>query len=201
MNTFFPTLQLFFESGQSCTIDGGQISTTAIGLDPELYFRLTDCTHEKQGRIIKSPLPVKFVPSSIGLVIREAVIARRTSIAVKPAIRSDRDRLKSPQLLPYIPSASITEETHIVVGLRIHGMRKMAYIWAKTKSPSEASGVNWADVRILGMRTDVPPPYLGFPGRIMRSGEEAEVVLTHSMIRQPDGEDFEDLWKPAYSWC
>ncbi|KAF1840392.1 uncharacterized protein K460DRAFT_389935 [Cucurbitaria berberidis CBS 394.84] len=177
MNTFFPTLQLFFESGLSCTIDGTRLPGATVGLDPRLRFRLTDCTHEEDGCIIRSTLPEKFASSGTGLVIREACIAQRTSIVVKLVESEDRT-ISSPSP----PLATIAQESHTVVGLRLEGMSKMAYIWAKAKSPSGSKGKTWGDVRIAGLRKDVPAPLLGYPEGTMKPGSQATVVVKESMI-------------------
>jgi hypothetical protein len=176
MNTFFPTLQLFFESGRSCTIEGGGLPDAAIGLDPELRFKLTDCAHEEDGRITQSTLPERFASSGTGLVVREVLIAHRTSIALKPAhhgsIMSPGSTVSSTTNLK-----RITTGTHTVVGLRLKGMSGMAFVWVKT--PGEKT---WGNVRIAGLRDDVPvPPFLG---QTTKPGCQTTVVVKESLIRK-----------------
>lgn len=175
MNTFFPTLQLFFESGLSCTLDGGSLANAVIGLDPQLRFRLTDCTYEEDGRITKTVRPDKFVGSSAGIAIKEAVIAQRVSIAVS--------RLEQAGRLPSSrqPSAKILKEEHIVVGLRLEGMSRMAYIWAKVRSQSGHDEKTWGDVRIAGLRKDIPYPCFGFPLSVMKPGGQVQQVTKFSL--------------------
>ncbi|KAH6879111.1 hypothetical protein BKA58DRAFT_378651 [Alternaria rosae] len=176
MNTFFPALQLFFESGSSCTIDCGRFPDASLGLDPALRFRLTDCAHEEEGRVVNSILPRRFAHSGTGLVIQEAVIAQRTSIVFKKLLYPQKVQLWRPGI---VVQPKITKEVHTVVGLRLRGMNKTAYIWAKTAVPS--GGRVWGDVRSSGLRDDVPVP-------ILPSVEEGEpgaqrvVVIKDSLI-------------------
>ncbi|KAF2679281.1 hypothetical protein K458DRAFT_117486 [Lentithecium fluviatile CBS 122367] len=179
MNTFFPTLQLFFESGRSCTIEGGQLSNAAVGLDPQLRFRLTDITHEEDGRLIKTTLPEKLVGPSPSIAILEATIACRTSVAVKQT---------SPEygqvLSPTQPRADILQEKHMVVGLRLEGMKRMGYLWAREATDTPSSGQKtWGDMRVTGLRDDIPVPFFGFPQKKTKFGGEMAVVEKRSMIR------------------
>jgi hypothetical protein len=179
MNTFFPTLQLFFESGRSCTIDGSGLPDAAIGLDPELRFKLTDCSHEEDGRITQSTLPERFASSGTGLVVREVLIAHRTSIALKVLPGS-----------PASPESSITRittEIHTVVGLRLKGMSSMAFVWAK--APGEKT---WGNVRIAGLRNDVPVP--SFLGQTTKLGSQTTVVVKESLIRKDTEKDVNGDW-------
>ena len=157
MNTFFPTLQLFFESGLSCTIAASRMANVTVGLDPKLRFRLTDCSHEEDGQIIKTTLSEKFARAGTGIMVREAVIAQRTSIAVAP-IGMNTTSTSSPLAHPH--AASITHQVHTVVGLRLDGMSSMAYIWAKCSTPNSNQHTSWDAVRIAGLRDDVPCPLL-----------------------------------------
>jgi hypothetical protein len=176
LNTFFPTLQLFFESGLSCTIDGSHLPDAIVGLDPLLRFRLTDGTYEEEGRIVKTMRPDKFAQSGVGIAIKEAVIAQRTSIAVKPA------HLGNGELSRRLPSATVAQETHTVVGLRLEGMSKMNYIWAKRPTLSSHDAKTWGDVRLSGLRDDVPAPNLGFAMYAVKPGGEVEVVAKKSQV-------------------
>jgi hypothetical protein len=178
MNTFFPTLQLFFESGRSCTIDGGSLRGALVGLDPALRFKLTDCAHEEEGRIVNSILPERFAHSGTGLVIQEVIIAQRTSIAVKPAYPPDSKQwtLRDPL------QTEITTEVHTVIGLKLRGMDKTAYIWAMAKVPS--GGRVWGDVRIAGLRDDAPIPSIFFPGNNTKPGAQRAVVIKDSLIER-----------------
>jgi hypothetical protein len=177
MNTFFPALQLFFESGWSCTIDGGRLPNVFVGLDPALRFKLTDCAHEEEGCAVNSILPERFAQSGTGLVIQEAVIARRTSIAIKKPVYPQKGQRWPSQddLRP-----RITTETHTVVGLKLRGMEKTAYIWAKTKVPSEGSV--WGDVRTNGLRDDVPIPSMFLSAHGTKPGARRVVVIKDSLI-------------------
>ena len=178
MNTFFPALQLFFESGSSCTIDCGRFPDAIVGLDPALRFRLTDCAHEEGGRVVNSILPRRFVHSGTGLVIQEAVIAHRTSIAISNFSYPQKAQLWRPGI---VVQPKITKELHTVVGLRLRGMDKTAYIWAKT-AVSSGSRV-WGNMGSSGLRDDVPVPILpsveeGDPGA------QTVVVIKDSLIER-----------------
>ncbi|CAO2657066.1 Nn.00g058690.m01.CDS01 [Neocucurbitaria sp. VM-36] len=193
MNTFFPTLQLFFESGLSCTIDGSRLPDATVGLDPRLRFRLTDCTHEEEGHLFKTTLPAKFARSGTGLVIREACIARRVSIAVKPAESVSGSAYSSPSLA----STTIIQEHHWVVGLRLEGMSKMGYVWAKVGRRSGNGDRIWGDVRLAGLRKDVPAPFLGYPEHTMKPGGQVTVVTKESMA---SGSAWEDKTWPFWKY-
>jgi hypothetical protein len=177
MNTFFPTLQLFFESGRSCTLDGGRLPGAVVGLDPQLRFRLTDCTHEEDGRLVKSMLSAKFASSVPGILIKEAVVAQRTSMIMGP-IKLKGDSPKSP-----FPAMTLSRETHTVVGLKLEGMRDIAYVWAKSDAPSGRDKRKWGDVRIGSLRDDVPSPLLPFPAHAIQPGCVATLVDKGSQIR------------------
>jgi hypothetical protein len=180
LNTFFPTLQLFFESGLSCTIDGSQLLGAAVGLDPKLRFRLTDVTHEEEGRAVTGMLPTKFARSSAAINILEATIAHRTSIATRSTI--SRDLLHSPKAR----AAGIVREVHIVVGLRLSGMDEIGYVWTKTELPlRKDEGKAWGDVRLAGLRADVPAPSLGLATDFPKPGDRLTVVEKCSMIKLP----------------
>jgi hypothetical protein len=179
MNTFFPTLQLFFHSGRSCVIEGGQLSGAIVGLDSELRFRLTDITHEEDGRLVKTTLPDRFVEVSASMSIQEATVAYRTSIAVKQKPPKEL-QLQSPAQ----PKATIVYEKHVVVGLRLNGMKDMGYVWCRAPDPTPATGVKtWGDVRLAGLRDDIPNPFRGFPQKKTKPGGEALVVDKRSLIR------------------
>lgn len=182
MNTFFPTLQLFFESGISCTIEGGQLPGALIGLDPELRFRMTDCTHEEDGQIIKTVIPDKFARSGTGLIIREAIIARRTSTAIEAKLQDCKPAAASSS--PSISFTHIAQDHHIVVGIRLKGMKKMAYVWAKAEHSARDRDTTWGDVRIAGLSRNVPSPFVGFPGQEIKSGGEIAVVTKISIINR-----------------
>ncbi|RAR06795.1 ethyl tert-butyl ether degradation ethd [Stemphylium lycopersici] len=188
MNTFFPTLQLFFESGRSCTIDGSRPPDAEIGLDPALRFKLTDCNYEEQGHVFKSILPNRFQHAGTGLVIQEAVLAERTSIALRPIDPSDAEHWATPDR----SQLSILEEAHTVVGLRLKGMNGMAYIWAKAKDSS--GGKAWGHVRIAGIRDDVPIPHVWSPEP--KPGTERTVIVNDSIIT-PDRTEDQDRALPC----
>jgi hypothetical protein len=177
MNTFFPTLQLFFQSGRSCTIDGGRLPGAIVGLDPQLRFRLTDCTHEEDGRLANSMLSAKFASSVPGILIKEAVVAQRTSM-VMGALKLEGDTPKSP-----FPAMTLSQETHVVVGFRLEGMRDMAYVWAKAETPSGRDKRRWGDVRIGSLRDDVPSPLLPISALTIHPGCVAILVDKGSQVR------------------
>ena len=177
MNTFFPTLQLFFESGNSCTIDGGQLTDAKMGLDPALRFKLTDCTHEEDGVITNSILPQRYSRSGTGLIIKEITVAQRTSIVLKPIPpQNAQSWVKSER-----PHTRIATEVHTVAGIRLGGMEKMAYVWAKTTDPLGARV--WGDVRIAGLRNDVPMPNICYPEPKAKPGTQKTVVTKNSLIK------------------
>ncbi|KAF2442189.1 hypothetical protein P171DRAFT_63077 [Karstenula rhodostoma CBS 690.94] len=169
MNTFFPALQLFLESGLSCWIEGSQLPGAFVGLDPALRFRLTDLTHEEDGSIINTILPTRNTTPASSIRILEATVASRESIAVKGTHQ--------------VLLTTIAQEQHVVVGLRLEGMASMGYVWARV--PDTAVGVAgrmWGHVRIAGMRNDVPVPFVRFPQTGVKPGAESEVVLKESMV-------------------
>ncbi|KAF1937842.1 hypothetical protein EJ02DRAFT_426277 [Clathrospora elynae] len=177
MNTFFPSIQIFFESGRSVTIDGSRLPDATIGLDSSLRFKLTDCTHEEDGRVVHSILPEKYPSSGTGLTVREAVIAQRTSIALKSV--QSTSHLSRPTT-----TTTIETEIHTVVGLRLKGMTKMAYIWAKVETPSWGENKTWGDVRIAGLRYDMPIPSTCLPDRPTKPGSQTTVVIKDSLIKR-----------------
>lgn len=189
MNTFFPTIQLFFESGLSCTIDGGLSRECIIGLDPVLRFRLTDCAHEEQGRAIQGILPQGFLDTGARIRILEATLSERTSIAVKV------DTNRSPSWK--MQDRDIVHEVHTVFGLRLSGMKEMGYIWAKAEAPSlTVQGRLWGDVRLAGLRDDVPAPFLGLAADVRDSAGELRVVEKDSMITPADLDHFDKFGRP-----
>jgi hypothetical protein len=170
MNTFFPTLQLFFESGRSCTIDGGQSPAATMGLDPALRFKLTDSTHEEDGRLVKSTLPERFPHSGTGLVVKQALIAQRSSIVTRKS--------------PNSKQVHIVTQVHTAVGLRLKGMTRIAYVWAKVDTHTESQDRSWGNVRIAGLRDDVPIPFICFPERETKPGGQKTVVVKDSLISE-----------------
>jgi hypothetical protein len=177
LDTFFPTLQLFFESGLSCTFEGGYRQSAKVGLDPNLRFRLTDLTHEESGFVSSSTLPQKFRRPAMSIKVVEAAIAERTSIAVQsmaPTCANGRP--------PSRPQGIMQTETHIVVGLRLEGMEKMGFVWARNDSGAHYRSATWHDVSVVGLRDDVPAPFIGFPQKHARMGSRVGVVTKESMI-------------------
>ncbi|KAJ4400553.1 hypothetical protein N0V91_008595 [Didymella pomorum] len=180
LNAFFPTLQLFFDSGLSYTIDCGRLPGAVVGLDPQLLFRMTDCTHEEEGRITKSVIPEKFARSGASIKILEAAIAQRTSVATRP--RAPRGRLS----MADGQDLDLVQEIHTVVGLRLNGMIEMGYVWAKTEVPSaQIGGRQWGDMRLAGLRDNVQALFLGLPSGLPKPGGELMVVDMGSMIKLP----------------
>lgn len=177
MNTFFPTIHLFFESGLSSIIDGGELPDAVIGLDPNLRFRLTDINYEEDGRLVKSTLPEKFVGPSPSIRILEAKVARRTSVGIKYVRQKDAFSLPSAH-----PQATIAHEGHMVVGLRLEGMKELAYVWARIPTATVTIGQRtWGDVRFGGLRDDVPAPFFGFPVQV-KPGDGVTVVSKVSLV-------------------
>ena len=189
MNTFFPTIQLFFEPGLSCTIDGGQLRGSIVGLDPVLRFRMTDCAHEEQGRAVQGILPEGPVDSGARIRILGATLAQRTSIALQA----------DPNLSPdsTMQDRTIVHESHTVIGLRLSGMEKMGYIWAKCETPlTTVRGRVWGDVRLASLRDDVPAPFLGLAADIRDLAGELRVVEKESMITPAGLDRFDEFGRP-----
>jgi hypothetical protein len=180
MNTFFPTLQLFFESGLSCTLDSSGLPEPIVGLDPPLRFRLTDCTYEENGCIFKTTRPEKFVGPGTGICIEEAIIAQRTSVIVET--REAHIEQPSPQLAE--ARARLSQDVHTVIGLRLRGMSTMSFVWAKARSTSVVGGRAWGNVKIAGLREDTPAPILGLPLWTIKPGGEVAVLSRKSQIRE-----------------
>ncbi|KAK7191666.1 hypothetical protein DPSP01_008108 [Paraphaeosphaeria sporulosa] len=173
MNQFFPAVQLFFESGLSCWIEGSQLPGACIGLDSALRFRLTDIAHAEDGCLINTILSKRDSASDPSIRILEATVANRKSIAVK----------ETHQFVEARPVTTIAQEQHIVVGLRLEGMESMGYVWARL--PSTTVGVAsrmWGHVRIAGMRIDIPVPFVRFPQTGIKPGAQSKVVLKESVI-------------------
>ncbi|CAE7000811.1 hypothetical protein CFE70_001066 [Pyrenophora teres f. teres 0-1] len=181
MNTFFPSLQLFFESGYSCTITIAYSSTPSsvatttakIGVDPALKFKLTDCTHEENGRVTNSILPPKHANSGMyGLVIEDACVAQRTSVALETGL--------APGAAVQQAKTRIVTERHTVFGLKLKGVESIAYVWAKAEC--HEGGCTWVDVSIGGLRNDVPLPFACFPDKDAKPGASTTVVVMESLI-------------------
>lgn len=171
MNTFFPCLHLFFENGLSVQIDGSQLPDAVLGLDPELRSRLTDVTHEEEGSLMNTIIPQKLKVPSIRILV--ATVACRRSIAVK----------ETHQILSARPVTTIVGEDHAVVGLQLEGMKSIAYIWARLPSTVvPVAGRMWGNVRIGGIRDDIPIPFVGFPEANVKPGQKSAVVLKDSMV-------------------
>lgn len=172
MNTFFSAIQLFFESGYSCTIDCDPTQNVKIGLDPALRFRMTDCTHEEDGCVTTSILPPKFKKFATGLAIEEAQMVQRTSIALKTLHLGDVPLV----LPPGFCTSGIVNEKHTVFGLKLKGLEKMAYVWARAEG--RHGQWTWVNVRIHGLRNDVPLP----PESKTKPGAQVTVVVKDSLI-------------------
>ncbi|KAL1603663.1 hypothetical protein SLS60_005251 [Paraconiothyrium brasiliense] len=173
MNTFFPSLQLFFASGLSCNIEGSHLPDASIGLDPALRYRLTDLMHEEDGRLTNTIVPKRTPTKVPSILILEATVAGRKSIAVK----------ETHQIASARPITTIAQEEHIVVGLRLEGMASMGYVWAKLPQATvKVAGRMWGHVRIAGLKDDVPVPFVRFPQTGVKAGGDAAVVLKESMV-------------------
>jgi len=127
--------------------------------------------------VVNSILPRRFVHSGTGLVIQEAVIAHRTSIAIRNFSDPQKAQLWRSGV---VVQPKITKELHTVVGLRLRGMDKTAYIWTKTAVPS--GGRVWGNVRSSGLRDDVPVPIL--PSVEEEPGAQTVVVIKDSLIER-----------------
>ena len=171
LNTFFPSLHLFFASGHSVHIEGSFLASSLVGLDAPLRHRLTSLTYEENGLLTRTIVPAKFQPTP-SIRILEATVGVRTSVAVKESARVESSR----------PLTSIAEETHVVVGLRLQGMQEVGYVWARR--PVALVGREesmWGHVRVAGWRGDVPVPVVGFPQE-GKPGARVRVVKKGSMV-------------------
>jgi hypothetical protein len=181
LNTFFPSLHLFFESDLSVHIEASHVPSAAVGLDAALRSRLTDLTHEENGVLTNTILPCSTEPS---IRILDARLCLRTSIAVKQLPFTTKDA----------PVDNIVGEQHVVVGLRLEGMSEMGYVWGRVDGVVELGEVvdgeiqgeerRWGNVRVAGMRNDVPVPFVRFPVSGVRKGEEARVVVKGSLVKK-----------------
>jgi hypothetical protein len=120
-------------------------------MDNALRTRLTDISHEQNGRVYKSIIPAtpsRKGRSSVkcnaepGIRILESTMARRTSVAVKQFV------------LHGVPSATIVHEEHFVVGLKLEGMSAMGFVWARVDRHEAGVGIErrtWGDVRVAGL--------------------------------------------------
>ena len=127
--------------------------------------------------MVNSILPQRFAHSGTGLVIQEAVIAHRTSIAIRRFSYPQKVELWRPGI---VVQPKITKELHTVVGLRLRGMDKTAYIWAKTAVPT--GGRVWGNVRSSGLQDDLPVPIL--PSVEEEPGAQTVVVIKDSLIER-----------------
>lgn len=126
------------------------------------------------------------------------MIAQRTSIAVRPIAQDHAFTTISVSSRFLLPT-QIVEESHTVVGIRLDGMNQMAYIWAKNKVASHSGVPTWGDIRIAGLREDVPCPLLGFPSRNLNPGEITSVVVKGSLIqRAATKKEMEDVLGPCW---
>ncbi|KAF2750806.1 hypothetical protein M011DRAFT_464615 [Sporormia fimetaria CBS 119925] len=116
----------------------------------------------------------------------EATIAERTSIAVQPASVADS---RPPSRPGSRPSTSLQTEKHLVVGLRLEGMQKMGYVYAKADVDPNSNNRMWHDVSVVGLRDDIPVPFVVFPQRNSKMGSRVGVVRKDSLINgiKPNG--------------
>ena len=126
----------------------------------------------------KTMRPEKFSRSIPGILIKEVVVAQRTSMVMRSA------KLESNVQFPHPSMVALAQETHTVVGLRLEGMSKMAYIWAAARTTSVCGDKIWGDVRIASLRDDVPSPLSGFPMQTIKAGGEVTLVAKESRIRR-----------------
>jgi len=176
MNTFFASIQMFFESGLSFTVNCQPLPNVKLGLDPELRFRITDCTHEEDGCITNSILPPKFRHATTGLTIEAAHIAHRTSIALEMAPAHDAGQPAQPGA----PPARLVTQKHAVFGLKLKGLKEMSYIWAKAEGSSREW--TWADVSMGELQDDVPVPSAYHLELDDKPGAQRTVVVKNSLI-------------------
>jgi hypothetical protein len=118
--------------------------------------------------------PDKFAQPVLGIVIKVVVVAQRISVAVTKAT------FGTVEILRPSAGATVAHETHTVVGLRLEGMTTMAYIWAQVQAASGRNDRTWGDVRLAGLRKDVPAPNVGFPMHVIKPGGEMKVVAKES---------------------
>lgn len=162
-----------------------------VGLDEALRFRLQDCSHEEDGRVVKTTLPERFARAGAELMVQEAVIARRTSMAVAVASELSecpRDSaVATPLGVPSSGSAALRSESHVVLGIRIEGMSSMGYVWARIGAQRQSRrqrrhAAAWTGVQLSGLRNDVPVPFLGDPGHALKPGTSEMIVCKQSLI-------------------
>lgn len=73
-------------------------------------------------------------------------------------------------------------------------MSEMGYVWGRVDGVVELGEVvdgeiqgeerRWGNVRVAGMRNDVPVPFVRFPVSGVRKGEEARVVEKGSLVKK-----------------
>lgn len=74
------------------------------------------------------------------------------------------------------------------MGLRLEGMQKMGYVWARVDSPTlSTNSCTWHDVSVVGLRDDVPVPFVGFPRKNAKMGSRIAVVKKESMMNSKKG--------------
>jgi hypothetical protein len=118
-------------------------------MDNALLTRLTDISHEHNGRVYNSIIPAtpsrkgKSCNAEQGIRILESTMARRTSVAVKQVV------------VMGARTATIVNEEHFVVGLRLEGMSAMGFVWARVDRHEAGVSVEcrtWGDVRVAGLK-------------------------------------------------
>lgn len=67
-----------------------------------------------------------------------------------------------------------------MVGMRLSGMDRMAYIWSRARTLSAARV--WGNVRIAGLQNDVPIPNVWSPEHGSEPGAQSTVVFKGSLI-------------------
>ncbi|KAH6638160.1 hypothetical protein C7974DRAFT_155448 [Boeremia exigua] len=112
--------------------------------------------------------------------ILEATVAQRTSTGVRPTISAAQSCRSKVQGL------NIVRESHTVIGLRLSGMNEMGYVWAKVETPLRtAEGRIWGNVRLAGLRNDIPAPFLGLAADCPAAEGKLKVVEKGSIIELP----------------
>lgn len=174
-------MQLYFESGRSCTISCSRASSETIGLDNTLRSRLTDLTYDENGVTTTSIIPLKFAHLA-PIEILETTVAVRTSVTVRPRPTTVQLDTRAVDI-----GSNIVHESHSVVGLKLKGMKEIGFVWAIMKSSSGVGQYKtWKPVELASIRDDVPHPFQGWPGQEGKMGSRTNVVVKQSMIHDRD---------------
>jgi hypothetical protein len=95
----------------------------------------------------------------------------------------ETDQIGPNELLSRFSDNKVGQEVHAVVGLKLEGMKRMAYVWAKAGSATAGEEAIWGDVRVAGLRNDIPAAILAIPLQATKPGSEIAVLSKKSQIR------------------